>query len=207
MHLCELVLSRILMFTDMGTIFSRLRINNDLEALKIKQSREIRDLRRRLRESRLALPPRVYKAITPTSRKTQEDASPGAADEPEEDDDDEEEDEDPLFDRLKAMIEDLTQSCIHAVEMKIPTGLGVGTAKVLTALEVEEHYDHGDQDGETENTDAEDDAEGVGGEDGGERKPSALAAANDGKHTSDPPHATLSGGFSPVNRMDTSSHP
>ena len=42
---------------------SLLAINASLEAAKHKQAKEIRDLRRRLRETRLSLPPRVYKEL------------------------------------------------------------------------------------------------------------------------------------------------
>ena len=39
-------------------------INASLEAAKHRQAKEIRDLRRRLRESRLILPPKTYRLIT-----------------------------------------------------------------------------------------------------------------------------------------------
>ena len=42
---------------------SLLSINSTLEATKHRQAKEIRELRRKLRESRLVLPPSAFKAV------------------------------------------------------------------------------------------------------------------------------------------------
>ncbi|KAF5368397.1 hypothetical protein D9758_002192 [Tetrapyrgos nigripes] len=49
---------------------SLLAINSSLEATKHRQAKEIRELRRKLRESRLILPPRTYRAVTSKDKPT-----------------------------------------------------------------------------------------------------------------------------------------
>lgn len=62
-------------------------INDSLEAAKHRQAKEIRDLRRRLRESRLILPPKAYRLITSGQ------VGDTSFDDDDDDDDDEEEDD------------------------------------------------------------------------------------------------------------------
>jgi hypothetical protein len=111
-------------------------INASLEKTKNKQATEIRELRRKLRESRLILPPRTYRAVK--SSLDHDDI----ADEDDEDDDDdieeteETEDADEVFVRLKAMLENLVESAKRALETKVEDLGGVGSAaKVLSAEE------------------------------------------------------------------------
>lgn len=67
---------------------SLLTINATLEATKHRQAKEIQNLRRRLRESRLILPPSTYRAVK--SSIVEDEPS---AEEEEEDDDEEDEEE------------------------------------------------------------------------------------------------------------------
>lgn len=108
-------------------------INASLEKTKNKQATEIRELRRKLRESRLILPPRTYRAVKSSLDDDDEDDG--------EDDDDieeteETEDADEVFVRLKAMLENLVESAKRALETKVEDLGGVGSAaKVLSAEE------------------------------------------------------------------------
>ncbi|KAI0828873.1 hypothetical protein BC628DRAFT_1174581 [Trametes gibbosa] len=133
---------------------SLLAINSSLEATKHKQAKEIRDLRRKLRESRLILPPPAYRAVK--SSLTHDD---------EQDDEDEEEEgdgedadliegkEDEPYRRVKVMVEGLLESCRRALESKPEDFMEVprsGAAKVLTEEEVRNW--RGDNDTETRST-------------------------------------------------------
>ncbi|KAI0720066.1 hypothetical protein C8T65DRAFT_24450 [Cerioporus squamosus] len=120
---------------------SLLAINTTLEATKHRQAKEIRDLRRKLRESRLILPPPAYRAVK--SSLTYDDT---AEEDDEDDEDDEEEDDkellegkaDKAYQRVKVIIEGLLESGRRALESKPEdfVGSGKGGAKVLTAEEV-----------------------------------------------------------------------
>lgn len=102
--------------------------------------KEIRELRRKLRESRLILPPRTYRAYK---------SSVGPEEEEEEEGDDEDDDSevenaaegdgDEIYKRVKLMIESLISSGKKALETKIEDFQegGKGGAKVLTAEEVQ----------------------------------------------------------------------
>jgi hypothetical protein len=107
-------------------------INTSLEAIKHRQAKEIRDLRRKLRESRLILPPRQFRAVQSSSD----------YDDTEEDEEDEQDEQsvsagDDRYDRVRHMILELVESGRRALETKPsdhvdkPTG-----AKVLHAEEV-----------------------------------------------------------------------
>ncbi|RDX51152.1 hypothetical protein OH76DRAFT_1379619 [Lentinus brumalis] len=121
---------------------SLLAINTSLEATKHRQAKEIRDLRRKLRESRLILPPQAYRAVK--SSLTYDDT----AEEDDEDEEDEEEAEnnkellegkaDKAYQRVKVIIEGLLESGRRALESKPEDFVGdsKGGAKVLTAEEV-----------------------------------------------------------------------
>lgn len=100
-----------------------LTINVSLEASKHKQAKEIRDLRRRLRESRLVLPPRAFRSLR---------ASDGPEVEEEESEDEDEEEEgdselgngagmgkaDETFLRVRGLLESLLESGRRALESK-----------------------------------------------------------------------------------------
>lgn len=111
-------------------------INASLEKTKNKQAKEIRELRRKLRESRLILPPRTYRAV-----KSSLDHDDTADEDDGEDDDDieeteETEDTDEVFVRLKVMLENLIESAKRALETTVADLGGVGSAaKVLSAEE------------------------------------------------------------------------
>ena len=107
---------------------SLMAINASLEKTKNKQAKEIRELRRKLRESRLILPPHAY-------RTADHDDTADEDDREDEDDDDAEETEetDDVFLRLKAIVENLLESGRRALETNFG---GVGcAAKVLSAEE------------------------------------------------------------------------
>ncbi|KAI0800617.1 hypothetical protein C8Q74DRAFT_1364324 [Fomes fomentarius] len=123
---------------------SLLAINATLEATKHRQAKEIRELRRKLRESRLILPPPTFRAVK--SSLTHDDtAEEDEEDEEEDDEDDEEENQaivegkaDEAYRRVKIMIDTLLDSGRRALESKPEdfVGTGKGGAKVLTAEEV-----------------------------------------------------------------------
>lgn len=119
---------------------SLLAINASLEATKHRQAKEIRELKRKLRESRLILPPRAYRAVK------------SSTDPKDEETDDEEEDEaavveaeeeiaskgDELYQRVKALLDGLLHDGKRALEVK-PADFAEqksSGAKVLSAEEV-----------------------------------------------------------------------
>jgi hypothetical protein len=113
---------------------SLLAINATLEATKHRQAREIRELRRKLRESRLMLPPLAFRAIK--SSLGPEDV----ADDEDIDDDDNEEDgdeRDETYNRIKGILENLLETGRRALRTEArdfeKQGGGV---KVLSAEEV-----------------------------------------------------------------------
>ncbi|KAJ6503233.1 hypothetical protein C8R47DRAFT_1038687 [Mycena vitilis] len=123
---------------------SLLTINSSLEQAKHRQAKEIRELRRKLRESRLILPPRAFRAVK---------SSLEVDDTAEDDDDDDEEDEegeggekddgkaevhDVTYRRIKVILEGLLESGRRALEttpQDFPEPVKV--TKVLSAYEVE----------------------------------------------------------------------
>lgn len=114
---------------------SLMAINASLEKTKNKQAKEIRELRRKLRESRLILPPHTYRAVK--SSLDHDDTADDDDDDGEDDDDAEETDEtDDVFVRIKAIVENLLESGRRALETKVADFGGVGSAaKVLSAEE------------------------------------------------------------------------
>ncbi|TRM66227.1 hypothetical protein BD626DRAFT_566851 [Schizophyllum amplum] len=127
---------------------SLLAINATLEKTKSRQAKEIRDLKRKLRESRLILPPRAYRAVS------KDDTTNDGDDEENEDEDDEDEDEelvkdadkDEAFQRVRATIEGLINSGKRALISK--PEIEQKTTKVLTEEEVQSwRRTHGDEDG------------------------------------------------------------
>ena len=121
---------------------SLMSINATLESVKHRQAKEIRDLRRKLRESRLILPPPAYRAVqSPTDNDTDEN------------DDDESDSEstartvDETYRRVKTMIELLLETGRKALESKVPDDLegARGGTKVLNADEVRSWRDSADE--------------------------------------------------------------
>lgn len=116
---------------------SLLAINASLETAKDRQAKEIRELRRKLRESRLILPPRAYRAVKSST-------DPDDKTDEEENADDVEEDEgcskdgDQVYQRIKLMLEGLLESGRRALETTTAdfSQGAKGVAKVLSAEEV-----------------------------------------------------------------------
>ncbi|PCH34223.1 hypothetical protein WOLCODRAFT_135573 [Wolfiporia cocos MD-104 SS10] len=115
---------------------SLLAINSSLEAAKHRQAKEIRDLKRKLRETRLTLPPPAFHAVKHDD--TVDEDVEGAEDEDEDDEDVLEGKDDEAFQRVRGMIEGLLDACQRALETKPSDFIehGRGGAKVLTAEEV-----------------------------------------------------------------------
>ncbi|KAH9047568.1 hypothetical protein EDB84DRAFT_458545 [Lactarius hengduanensis] len=145
---------------------SLLAINATLEATKHRQANEIQDLRRKLRESRLVLPPRTFRAIK--SSLGPEDVADDEDTDDSEDDGDHEDggdgnEHDAAFSRVKGILEDLLESGRRALraEPKDFEGQTRGV-KVLSAEEVRSwRGDAGDDVSTTHSapTDAESDEE------------------------------------------------
>jgi len=117
---------------------SLLAINSSLEATKHKQAKEIRDLRRKLRESRLILPPRAYRAIKSSDPTGDEDL------EDDDEDDDEVEGEvddavalhDETYRRVRGLLDGLLEAGHNALASTPEDHRGTGGAKVLSAEEI-----------------------------------------------------------------------
>lgn len=112
-----------------------LSINASLETTKHKQAKEIRELRRKLRESRLILPPRAFQSV-----KSSLDHDDTASEDEGEDDADEDVREgahDETYKRVKATIDSLIEAGKRALEETPESFLeGKSGAKVLHAEEV-----------------------------------------------------------------------
>jgi hypothetical protein len=115
---------------------SLLTINATLEAAKHRQAREIRDLRRRLRESKLSMPPRMFRLMR--------EQDPSGAEDPDEPEDEEDEDEaeddaagaDAGYLRVRALVDGLLTGARTALAATPASVLGErGGAKVLSAEE------------------------------------------------------------------------
>ncbi|TFK56622.1 hypothetical protein OE88DRAFT_1730094 [Heliocybe sulcata] len=126
---------------------SLMSINSTLEATKNRQAKEIRELRRRLRESMLILPPRKFQAVKSTLPEDIDKVDEEEEDAEEEEEEEENQNGDPAFDRVKAMVEGLVQVGKRALETKPEDFVeqGRGGAKVLTAEEVQ-RWQNGDPD-------------------------------------------------------------
>ncbi|CAA7264780.1 unnamed protein product [Cyclocybe aegerita] len=129
---------------------SLLAINATLEATKHRQAKEIRELRRKLRESRLILPPPAYRAVKSSLGPAEmaddeedgsdasdaDEAEPGVGDE--------------IYQRVKLILDNLLKSGQQALEKQVkdfPEG-NKSTTKVLTAEEVRDwHGELGSQNG------------------------------------------------------------
>jgi len=122
------------------------QLTASLERERHKQSLEIRELRRKLRESRLALPPRTFQSLKPTWETDDLNL------EDEEEEEEEEENEDPIWDRLKGLVDGMLNLGRRAVEesqefIDKSAMSGAGVVRVLTAGEVEElQHQSDDQD-------------------------------------------------------------
>jgi hypothetical protein len=88
---------------------SLLAINASLEATKHKQLTEIRELRRKLRESRLMLPPRTYRTLK-SSLSPEDIADDEDIDDDSNGDDDGDDEHDETYKRIKGILEDLLET-------------------------------------------------------------------------------------------------
>jgi hypothetical protein len=133
---------------------SLLAINASLEKTKDRQAKEIRELKRKLRESRLILPPRAYRAVKSSldpeeAGDDEEDIE--SSDDNDDDDDDDDDDEsvtgngtarkgssDETYGRIKLLINNLLKSGMQALEDTKENHIEIKSGtKVLTAEEVE----------------------------------------------------------------------
>ncbi|KAI0307948.1 hypothetical protein B0F90DRAFT_95886 [Multifurca ochricompacta] len=117
---------------------SLLAINATLEASKHKQANEIRELRRKLRESRLVLPPRAFRAIKSSLGPEDVADDEDIEDDDNENDNDEDGDEhDEIYGRVKHILEDLLEMGRRALRAE-PGDFGKqgSSVKVLSAEEV-----------------------------------------------------------------------
>jgi len=123
-------------------------INATLEAAKHRQAKEIRDLRRRLRESRLILPPKKYRQV-----KSSLDHDDDTADEDDEDDEDDEndddftDDKDEGFKRVRTILDGLLDQGRGALAVKphdFEEETKGATTKVLHAEDLRSYSDRGD---------------------------------------------------------------
>ena len=103
---------------------SLLSINSTLEATKHRQAKEIRDLRRKLRESRLVLPPSAFKAVKSSITEDERTVEEEPAENEEEEEEDEEEQAvvegktDETYRRVRSLIERLIDQGKRALETK-----------------------------------------------------------------------------------------
>lgn len=127
-------------------------INASLEATKHRQSKEIRELRRKLRESRLILPPGAFRAVKSS-------LEPAENGDDEEDVDDTSEAEelvegsgDDMYKRIKLIVDSLLQTGRRALETQVkdfPEG-GKGGAKVLSPEELRDWHGSNEHDGSSD---------------------------------------------------------
>ena len=140
-------------------------INASLEAAKHRQAKEVRDLRRRLRESRLILPPKAYRLVTSgQAGNTLLDAD--LDDDDDDDDDDEDIDNigtldvekinDEGFKRCWNILEALLEDGNRALAAKPEDfeGESRSATKVLHAEELRSEADPDERDGHEDDADA-----------------------------------------------------
>ena len=131
---------------------SLLAINATLEATKHRQAKEIRELKRKLRESRLILPPRAYREVKSS-------LGPSEIADDEEDAEDEnqevEDEKDEIYHRISLLIDTMLNTGKRALEKEINDFAegGKGGAKVLTAEEVRDWHQATGSDNDPSNHD------------------------------------------------------
>ncbi|KAG9122814.1 hypothetical protein FRC07_000643 [Ceratobasidium sp. 392] len=142
---------------------SLLAINATLESTKARQAKEIRDLRRKLRESRLVLPHHTFVALEKSDPLAPESGSV----EDEEDSDENEGDvtqtqADETFARVKLLLDGLIVNAKEALEtgptrISDKAGIGGPSIRVLNVHDVEDDYTTGRSEAETDDADDADD--------------------------------------------------
>ncbi|KAK7465459.1 hypothetical protein VKT23_005436 [Stygiomarasmius scandens] len=154
---------------------SLLAINSSLEATKHRQAKEIRELRRKLRESRLILPPRTFRAVTSQESDSSTPLSPTQDDASDEDEDEDGDtyldkqnnkvgyddylaDDDDTYRRIRVRMNDLIETAQRALETSAKDFVGsTGGKKVLSAEEVRYWRDSTGGEGESRAQDGEED--------------------------------------------------
>lgn len=128
---------------------------------KSRQAKEIRDLRRKLRESRLILPPRAYKALRasfPGNEGVEDKDCDG--DEDEDDSEDTDVAENDGFHRVSCLLEALIQSGKRALEVR-SEDFREASAKVLSADELSQWQDSGQHGSQASDQQGDDDHDGA----------------------------------------------
>ncbi|KAJ1302510.1 hypothetical protein OPQ81_002829 [Rhizoctonia solani] len=124
---------------------SLLAINASLESTKARQAKEIRDLRRKLRESRLVLPPSTYLALEQKDPLETKDSF----DEDDEDSDDNDVTQsqaDETFNRVRGLLDRMIQGGKEALEAKPPIPEEKDDAKKpIRVLDVDELQQYADR--------------------------------------------------------------
>ena len=125
------------------TTKSLLAINSQLEASKHKQAKEIVELKRKLRESRLILPPRKYRELKASIDEDDDDDEEIYEREDGQEDEDENAEairigkDDESFNRVRLIIDGLLETGRNALKAKVEDfGPAKGGAKVLHESEV-----------------------------------------------------------------------
>ena len=119
-------------------------INATLEAAKHRQAKEIRDLRRRLRESRLILPPKKYRQVESSLDHDDTADEDDEDDEDDENDDDFTDDKDEGFKRVRTILDGLLDQGRGALATK-PHDFEEETKGATTkVLHAEDLRDRGD---------------------------------------------------------------
>lgn len=124
---------------------SLLVINASLEATKHRQAKEIQELKKKLRESRLILPPRTYRALSSQDPAEEEEEE---VEEEEEGSDAEDTAGDEIYKRVKLILDTLLVSGRAALETEpkdFPEG-GKGAAKVLSPEEQRDYHGENEPD-------------------------------------------------------------
>lgn len=130
---------------------SLLAINSTLEATKHRQAKELRELRRRLRESRLSLPPPTFRALQEQDGKILDEVEDEEDDEEQETEEQEEDtaegakgEADATYWRVRSLISSLLDSGKRALETQpkdlVPVKGKKSGAKVLSAQEVRDWH-------------------------------------------------------------------
>lgn len=123
---------------------SLLAINATLESTKTRQAKEIRDLRRKLRESRLVLPPSTYLAL---EKKDPLEAKDSFEDSDEDSDENDvtQTQADETFNRVRGMLDQLIKNGKEALEAKPPVPEEKDNVKKpIRVLDVDELKQYGD---------------------------------------------------------------
>jgi hypothetical protein len=142
-----------------------------LESTKARQAKEIRDLRRKLRESRLVLPPQTFTALEQAD--PIRDIGPDAEDEDEEDDSDENDvtqtQADETYARVRLLLDGLVADAKTALEaepicLSVKAGTEKPSIRVLNVHEVKEYVNGKDETDELDETDQSKATESVAGD-------------------------------------------